>query len=150
MPGYGIKPAKEGKGLLPWKWAEEHLREAHDYWVATTRPDGRPHVMPVWAVWMEGALYFSTGGKSRKARNLEANPACVVCTEHAGAQIVVEGEAQKLSDKRLWKRFAQVYKKKYDFDMSSMSAEPFYAVRPRTVFGLREKDFPDSATRWKF
>ena len=150
MPGYGIKGAKEGKGLLPWKWAEEHVAKAHDYWVATTRPDGRPHVMPVWAVWIKGALYFSTGAKSRKARNLEANPACVVCAEHGEAQMVLEGEARKMSDPTLWKRFAQVYKKKYHFDMSTMSTEPFYAVRPHTVFGLRERDFPESATRWKF
>jgi hypothetical protein len=94
MPGYGIKGPKEGTGLLPWKWAQEHLEKAHNFWVASTRPDGRPHVMPVWAVWMEDALYFSTGAKSRKARNLRANPACVVCAEHARGQIVIEGTAR--------------------------------------------------------
>ena len=87
MPGYGIKGPQEGTGLLPWKWAEERLQKAHNFWVASTRPDRRPHVMPVWAVWMEGALYFSTGAKSRKARNLRANPSCVVCSEHARGQI---------------------------------------------------------------
>jgi nitroimidazol reductase NimA-like FMN-containing flavoprotein (pyridoxamine 5'-phosphate oxidase superfamily) len=150
MPGYGIKGPEEGKGLLPWKWAEERLAKAHNFWVASTRPDGRPHVMPVWGVWMEGALYFSTGAKSRKARNLRANPSCVVCGEHARGQIVIEGQARRLSDRKLWKRFSKVYEEKYDFDMSGYSAEPFYMVRPRTVFGLWEKDFVGSATRWKF
>ncbi|HJT00706.1 MAG TPA: pyridoxamine 5'-phosphate oxidase family protein [Terriglobales bacterium] len=150
MPGYGIKGPKEGTGLLPWKWAQEHLEKAHNFWVASTRPDGRPHVMPVWAVWMEDALYFSTGAKSRKARNLRANPACVVCAEHARGQIVIEGTAKRLSDSKLWKRFARVYEKKYDFDMSGYSAEPLYVVRPQTVFGLWEKDFLGSATRWNF
>ncbi len=150
MPGYGIKGPEEGSGLLPWRWAENHLEKAHNFWVASTRPDGRPHVMPVWAVWMDGGLYFSTGAKSRKARNLRANPACVVCAEHARGQIVIEGTAKRLSDSKLWKRFAKVYEKKYDFDMSGYSAEPFYVVRPRTVFGLWEKDFVASATRWKF
>lgn len=150
MPGYGIKGPDEGTGLLPWNWAEERLQKAHNFWVASTRPDGQPHVMPVWAVWMEGALYFSTGAKSRKARNLRANPSCVVCAEQARGQIVIEGTAKRLSDSKLWKRFAKVYEKKYDFDMSGYSAEPFYVVRPRTVFGLWEKDFVGSATRWNF
>jgi hypothetical protein len=55
-----------------------------------------------------------------------------------------------LSDPKLWKRFAAKYQKKYDFDMSGYSSEPFYVVRPQTVFGLWEKDFVGSATRWKF
>jgi len=150
MPGYGIKGPEEGKGLLPWKWAEERLEKAHNFWVASTRPDGRPHVMPVWAVWMDGALYFSTGAKSRKARNLRANPSCAVCAEHARGQMVIEGTARRLSGSKLWKRFAAVYEKKYDFDMSGYSSEPFYVVRPQTVFGLWEKDFVGGATRWKF
>lgn len=150
MPGYGIKGPEEGSGLLSWKWAEERLGKVHNFWVATTRPDGRPHVMPVWGVWMGDALYFSTGARSRKARNLKANPSCVVCGENARGQVVIEGVAKRLSDPKLWKRFAKVYEKKYNFDMSGYSAEPFYAVRPRTVFGLWEKDFLGSATRWKF
>ena len=47
MSGYGVE---EGGELLPWAWALERLTRSHDYWVATSRPDGRPHVMPVWAV----------------------------------------------------------------------------------------------------
>ena len=46
MPGYGIVGPGEGRGLLPWSWAEERLIASHDYWVATVWPDGRPHVMP--------------------------------------------------------------------------------------------------------
>jgi len=52
MPGYGLLDAAQGAGLLPWSWAVERLQRSHDYWVATVRPDGRPHVMPVWGVWM--------------------------------------------------------------------------------------------------
>ena len=53
MPGYGILPADQGSGLLSWAEAERRLTASHDYWVATVRPDGRPHVMPVWGVWAE-------------------------------------------------------------------------------------------------
>ena len=68
MPGYGILPAGEGIGLLPWSWAVERLERSHDYWLATVWPDARPHVMPVWGVWREDALWFSSSKTSRKAR----------------------------------------------------------------------------------
>ena len=67
MPGYGISTTK--KSMLPWKWAEGRLRKSRQYWMITVRPDGRPHVMPVWGLWRDDGFYFSTGGRSRKARN---------------------------------------------------------------------------------
>jgi hypothetical protein len=91
MPGYGILPADAGGGLLPWDWAVERLQRAHNYWVATTRPDGAPHLAAVWGVWFDGAVCFSTGGRSRKARNLAAEPRCVVTPESAGESVVLEG-----------------------------------------------------------
>ena len=74
--GYGIPATDEG--LLPWSWAEEKLAAARNYWVATASADGRPHAMPVWAVWIDGALYFGTGATTRTARNLAANPRLAV------------------------------------------------------------------------
>jgi hypothetical protein len=70
MPGYGIKPAADGTGLLPWSWAEERLISSRDFWLASTSPDGEPHLMPVWAVWLAGALWFSSSNDSRKARQV--------------------------------------------------------------------------------
>ena len=64
MPGYGIAEPEDGQGLLPWSWAEERLVSSHDYWVATSRPDGRPHLMPVWGVWFDDAWWFSSGRRS--------------------------------------------------------------------------------------
>ena len=72
MPGYGISESLDG--VLPWSWAEERLRSSRNFWVSSTWPDGRPHAMPVWAVWLDGALYFSTASNSAKARNLLAKP----------------------------------------------------------------------------
>ena len=92
MPGYGMPKSK--KGLLPWKWAEQRLRKSHNYWITTVKPDGSPHTMVVWGLWMDGAFLFSTGRQSRKARNLAKNPRCVVCTEHAEEAVVVEGVAE--------------------------------------------------------
>ena len=61
MPGYGVLPAEEGRGLLPFEWASERLVRSRSYWVSTVRPDGRPHLMPVWGVFVDDVFTFSTG-----------------------------------------------------------------------------------------
>src|SRR5262249_38341540 len=94
MPGYGLPPADEG--MWPWAWAEEILTGAQRYWLATTRPDGRPHLMPVWGVWRDCALWFSTGDRSVKAANLAACPACAVSVERGPHGVVIEGTAHRL------------------------------------------------------
>lgn len=147
MPGYGIPKGR--KGLLPWKWAEQRLKKSHNYWITTAGPDGSPHTMVVWGMWIEGGFYFSTGKGSRKARNLAQNPHCVVSTERADEAVIVEGEAGLTKDSPAIKFFSQ-YEKKYKWDMSQMQDEPIYRVTPHKAFGLYEKKFQVSATRWKF
>jgi hypothetical protein len=152
-PGYGFPKGR--KGLLPWSWAEQRLKQSHNYWITTVKLDASPHTMVVWGLWQDGRFLFSTGSKSRKSRNLEHNANCVVCTEHAHEAVIVEGVAE-LADVPARRKFLSVYEKKYKFDMSSMTAdilamkEPVYAVRPRTIFGLWEKHFQTKSTRWKF
>ena len=97
MPGYGIRPADEGTGLLPWSWAEERLISSRNYWVVSSWPDGRPHAMPVWGMWHDGGFWFSSSRGSRKAKNLAENPRCVVTTEDAENPVVVEGVARLLT-----------------------------------------------------
>jgi len=92
MPGYGL-PVGD-KGLLPWSWAEQRLKKSHNYWITTVKPDGSPHTMVVWGLWQDGRLLFSTGSKSRKARNLAQNTNCVVCTELANEAVIVEGTSE--------------------------------------------------------
>ena len=151
IPGYGIMDANSGKGLLPWTWATEHLIKAHTYLVATTRSDGRPHVMPVWGLWLEGAFYFSTGRKSRKARNLSENPGCVVSIELSGESVIVEGVAEEITEKAVLQQCCEAYNAKYHWEMEA-NDEPFFAVRPSVVFGFIENDslFTSTATRWIF
>ena len=152
-PGYGFP--KGAKGLLPWSWAEERLKKSHNYWITTVKPDCSPHTMVVWGLWQDGRLLFSTGSKSQKARNLERNPNCVVCTEHANEAVIVHGVAE-VADVDVRRKFLAQYEGKYKFDMSSMKddilsmKEPVLAVRPRVVFGLWEKYFQSKSTRWKF
>jgi hypothetical protein len=149
MPGYGIVPADEGDGLLPWSWARERLAAARNYFLATTRPGGGPHVMVVWGLWIDDTFQFSTGKTSRKAKNLAADPRCVVCPDDAEEAVVVEGAAADLTGDAALARFFAAYEAKYAMDVSTMG-EPLYVVTPRVVFGQIEKTFPKSATRWQF
>jgi nitroimidazol reductase NimA-like FMN-containing flavoprotein (pyridoxamine 5'-phosphate oxidase superfamily) len=98
MPGYGISEASEG--ILPWSWAEERLSNSRNYYLATTRPEGRPHVMAVWGVWFGGRYYFSTGEGSRKARNLTTNPECVVTTDVLTEAVILEGRVKKATGRK--------------------------------------------------
>jgi hypothetical protein len=151
--GYGFPEST--KGLLPWSWAEQHLKKSHNYWITTVKPDGSPHTMVVWGLWQDGRFLFSTGAKSRKSRNLAKNTNCIVCNEHAQEAIIVEGVAE-IAELAARKKFLPLYERKYKFDMSSMKddilsmKEPVFAVRPRVVFAMWEKHFQSKSTRWKF
>ena len=147
MPGYGMP--RGTRGLLTWAWAEKRLLASHNYYLTTVRPDGTPHVMPLWAIWVDGRLYFSTGAKSVKARNLAANPACVVCTDHVAEAVVVEGTAAPMADAARLTQIAPHYAKKYKSYTLDPKMGPIFEVRPRVVFGLSEKDFKNT-TRWMF
>ncbi len=157
MPGYGLPKGEEG--FLPWSWADQRLKKSHNYWITTVKPGKSqqvsPHTMVVWALWQDGRVLFSTGGKSRKARNLGQNTNCVVCTELANEAVIVEGTAE-IADVAARGKFLPAYERKYKFDMKAMKddilamKEPVFAVRPRVVFGLWEKYFQSKSTRWKF
>src|SRR5260370_11145031 len=113
MPGYGIVGADEGSGLLPWSWAVERLAASHDCWLATVWPDGRPHVMPVWGVWAEDALWFSSAKDSRKTRNLASNPRAVMTTEDPLQPVIVEGVVDLVAEHETVARFAAWVDSKY-------------------------------------
>jgi general stress protein 26 len=154
MPGYDLPEGPDG--LLPWIWAEQRLEGSHNYWLATMRPDGRPHLMVIWGLWHGGVFYFSTGSRSRKARNLQSNAHCVIGTEQAHEAVVVEGAAERIFDVPQLKELWALYQQKYGYEMSAMQEdilalrEPIFAVRPRVAFGLDEKSVLQNATRWTF
>jgi PPOX class probable F420-dependent enzyme len=154
MPGYGIVGPDKGGGLLPWSWAEERLTGSRNYWVVTTWPDGRPHAMPVWGVWDAGALWFSSGGRSRKVRNLAADPRCVVTTESTDDPVVVDGTAEVVTDRPALERFIELTNAKYDAQLTLSFLDPAVnatlRVRPVSAFGIRHDDFTGSPTRWEF
>jgi PPOX class probable F420-dependent enzyme len=154
MPGYGIVGPDEGRGLLPWSWTEERLSQSHDYWVATARPDRRPHLMPVWAVWDGGALWFSSSLGSRKARNLSREPRCSIATDNAWEPVVLEGVARVVTNADALERFIGLENEKYGTDYGVEFLDPAvnatFRVAPSWVFTLTEDDFTGSPTRWSF
>ena len=154
MPGYGVEPADEGTGLLPWTRAVARLSASHDYWLATTWPDGRPHVMPVWGVWWEDALWFSCGLRSRKARNLERDQRCVCTTDDARNPVVVDGTVARVTTPDVIARFNDTVNAKYDTDYSVDFYDPtvngVFRTEPVWAFGVAEDDFTGSPTRWDF
>jgi nitroimidazol reductase NimA-like FMN-containing flavoprotein (pyridoxamine 5'-phosphate oxidase superfamily) len=145
---YGLKPRKQ---YLPWSHAEERLTRSRNYWICTARPDGRPHSIPVWGFWADGAFYFGTGRSSRKGKNLAYKSAISVHLESGDDVVILEGSAVEVSDKATLKKLNALSRKKYKMPLTTIPGETvFYCVRPRVVLAWTEKDFPNNATRWEF
>ena len=158
MPGY-LAPA--AGGTSPWAWAEERLVRSHTYWVATVWPDGRPHVFPVWGAWFDQTFWFSCDLSSRKARNIKLNPNCVVTTEDPLEPVVLDGMATRVIDRQATARYVDVEREKYasewneelytvDFFDGNLGGGCTDRVEPSTGFGLVERKFASSPTRWTF
>ncbi len=89
--GYGVPD--DDAGLLDWNRIEQVLVDAPHYWMATTRPDGRPHVVPRWGVWLAGHLYYDGSPQTVHARNLATNPACALHLGDGTDAVIVEGRS---------------------------------------------------------
>ena len=151
---------------IPWSRALGALESAEPRtqtpFLATTRPDGRPHVAAVGALWDGGKVYFVSGSGTRKSRNLAVNDNCVISMSLRGIDLVIEGTAEKVTDhptlERLAKRYADqgwptvVKDGAFTCEYSAPSAGPppwdLYAVTPTTVFGVLTEE-PGGATRWR-
>ena len=151
-PGYGFDKVREPGAKLPWADIERQLVEARTYWIATTRPDGRPHIAPVWGAWLDESCVFETTAESVKAKNLSANPAVVVHIDHTEAAVIVEGRAEPVDDSTLVARYAQECATKYNFDVGPYLARPASRVLrivPRVAYSYKEH-LGQTATRWDF
>ena len=165
-PAAELDPRFSDANATPTQWVEarEQLEGAKAYWISTVRPDGRPHVTTIAAVWVDGALHFTTGQTERKAMNLAQNANCVVTTGTSaleGLDIVVEGEAVRVTNEARLHRLADAYVEKYDqlfvFEVRDGalwiegSDDPGLAfeIRPTKGFGFG-KGVSFSQTRWRF
>ena len=146
----------------PWPEAGRRLAEAGAYWLATVRADGRPHVVPVFAVWLDGALYFVANAASRKARNLARDPHCIVTVERHPHHLVVEGTAAVVRDEAVLRRVAAAFGSGgwlVEIRDGAFEAEgaptagssPYdvYEVVPTAAFGFGADDTV-VPTRWRF
>lgn len=154
MPGYGTLPATEGSGLLPWSWALDRLTQSHDYWLATANPDGVPHLMPVWGMWHQDALWFSSANGSRKARNLSAQSRCSLATDNPIEPVVVHGQARRVTAAHELSAMLAAENAKYGTsygpDMVDPAVNSVFALRPEWAFALDSSDFAGSPTRYAF
>ena len=139
MTGYGVPESLEG--ALPWEWAQERFAKSHNYWLTSVRPDGSPHTMVVWGIWLDGAYYFSTSATSRKARNLQHNSKCVVCSENAEEAVIMEGVARRLDDNRIPQKAFTDYKAKYGWELDRKWAR-FTRSVPRPFLPCLKSSFP--------
>lgn len=149
----------------PWTTGLERLRDAELYWLATVRPDGRPHVTPLLGIWLDGAMYFCTGPEERKAKNLAQNPHCVLttgCNTLDGLDIVIEGDGEIVSVGDELRTVAGTYEAKYGTHFTAPGGTWFglgdsmrrgevqvYRVTPNKGFGFG-KGSAYSQTRWEF
>lgn len=156
----------------PWSHARRRLAEGATrspslngtYWLATAGPDGRPHAMPVFAIWHDDALYFCSAPTARKTRHLARNPYCAVTAATGDLDVVLEGEAHRVTDPAELHAVADGFGAKYDWPLRvngdlmdadygapSSGGPPFQVFRltPSTVYGLGTTE-PYGAARWRF
>ena len=145
-----------------WEDTLEVIKQAGIFWISTVRTDGRPHVTPLVAVWLDDALHFSTGPEEQKARNLAGNPRVALTTGandwQSGLDVVVEGEAARVTDAQHLGRLAAAWAQKWDGRWQyEVSQDGFrhdagtalvFAVRPTKVLAFTKGDF--SHTRHRF
>ena len=135
-----------------WEVTQRVLETAELFWLTTVRGDGRPHVTPLVAVWLDGALHFCTADTEQKALNLRKNPHVILATGSmqwkAGLDVAVEGDAVQVTDEDMLKRLASVWATKWDgrwqyeirdgaFHGEDVTI-PVFSVRPTRVFAFAE------------
>ena len=156
-----------GSPALPWSRPHDLLAASASantsFFLGTVRPDGRPHAAAVGALWLDGDLYFTSGPKTRKARNLAANPACTISVKLEGIDLILEGDATRVTDQPALEEAARRYRENgwpaevagdaFTAPYSAPSAGPppwqLYRFTVHTAFGVATAE-PYGATRWRF
>ena len=147
-----------------WDQTRRALETAELFWISSVRADGRPHVTPLVAVWLDGAICFCTGAAEQKAINLRGNPHVILATGcnnwDAGLDVVVEGDAVQLTDDHLLKRLAEAWAAKWDgrwqyqvrdgcfYHPDGVEAILVFSVAPAKILAFAKGNF--SHTRHRF
>ncbi len=123
------------------------IAAARNYWIVTTKPNAAPHAAPVWGLWADDAVVFSTSRESRKGRNLLRDPRVVIHLESGDEVVIVEGEVEGTS---LDDALADAYEAKYAHRPGSEPGGVWLRLRPRFAYAWLESDYPRTATRFSF
>ena len=145
----------------PWSDIESQLEGSDLFWISTTRADGRPHVTPLPAVWLDGSLHFATGVQEQKYRNLEHDARCALTTGTAsqrdGTDIVVEGVAVPIDDPARLQALAELWESRLGWRYLVEGTEFVQADGHRAiVFGVRPEKIlafvksPFAQVRYRF
>ncbi len=126
------------RGFIPWNKIDIWLQGFRSIWVSTTRPDGRPHCVPVWYWWDGEAIYFTSGPQGQKVKNLAHQPGIVVHAGDGDDALILEGEAVRVSDPQERERVNRAYMEKYVDPHSGARAslldeDPLYRVDVRRI-----------------
>src|SRR3712207_3520976 len=157
IPDYGV--TAETWQPLPWDWAAAKLAAGRNYWLVTASAQGRPHALPVWAVWDESEhrFAFSCGPRSRKARNIRENPHVTVAVDDTVECLSLEGQATVLSHETRRQEWARRYVAKYGsiepaLDAGFVLAHLVVEVAPERAIAIieRDTDFAPRPPRWRF
>jgi nitroimidazol reductase NimA-like FMN-containing flavoprotein (pyridoxamine 5'-phosphate oxidase superfamily) len=152
-------------GAVPTQWEETRrvLETAQLFWISTARADGRPHVTPLVAVWLDGAIHFCTGAAEQKAVNLRRNRHVTLTTGcnqwDRGVDVVVEGEAVHVTDHDVLERLAKAWATKWDgqwqyevrdgaFHQKESGTALVFSVTPTQVFAFAKGT--SGQTRYRF
>lgn len=165
LAGYGMEP-------LSWERARERLEhewrqqgpsgdgQPHTHWLVTVRADGRPHIMPVGAVWDSGRFYIVSGPGTQKSINLARDPRCSIAIAAQGLDMVLDGKATRVTDDTRLREIARAFSDwgprvedgafVHDYSAPSAGPPPWYVYEftPKTVYGFATAE-PFGATRWR-
>lgn len=165
--GKGTEAASEAGSSQPVRWedVEQRFRKGGWFWLATVRPDGTPHAVPVFAAWSETAFFVASKDTARKSRNLAANGRCVVMTDSGDLHMIVEGDARRVRDEGTLRRASEAFKAVYDWPTvvqgDKLDAEygaptsggpPYdiFEIAPTKAFALPTDGESFTPTRWRF
>lgn len=154
--------SEPGAVATPWPDVEQVISDAELFWISTVRGDGRPHVVPLPAVWHDGRAHFCTGPTEQKAANLAANPRCALTTGvnrwKQGLDVVIEGRARRVQDTERLRLLADLWEAKYDGDWHYEVAEGafhhdageahVFEVVPEKVLAFSKEAFGQTSYRF--
>jgi general stress protein 26 len=141
--------------LQPWDEVAARIAAARNYFVATTTPEGRPHVRPVDGTFVEGVLCFGGSPQTRWVRHVQERPEVSICLPDDDQAVILEGRVELITDPEslVWKALAPAQAAKYPQYFRSDEPPqflPFWALAPRRVYAWSLTGFPARATRFDF